>query len=232
MERVTVYILTQTIADLPADESWLSSGERIHVASLRFPKRRKDWVLGRWTAKRAIRSFLALNSRAAPEYTEIDISSATDGAPAVTLGGSPASVALSLSHSAEKGMCVVGPLHLALGCDLELVQQRDFEFVKDYFCAEERSALELRPVWQQPLMATLIWSAKESALKCLRAGLRRDTRSVAVDILREQGQGWNPLAVRCLESSKLFYGWWRTVDDFVQTVAADAPINEPADLSA
>ncbi len=228
----TVYVLIQKLADLPSDEGWLSAGERDRVARLRFPKRRNDWILGRWTAKRAVRSFLALAGPAAPGYAEIEISSAPDGAPEVIVAGRPARVVLSLSHSGERGMCAVAPIDMALGCDLESVRQQYLEFIEDYFCTEESSSLMLYPAERRPLMATLIWSAKESALKCLREGLRRDTRSVAVSIGREKGTGWSPLTVRCLEPLKVYYGWWRPVGDFVQTVAADSRINEPIDLGA
>lgn len=231
MDDVTVYFLTQRLTDLPSEESWLAPGERARAARLRFPKRRNDWILGRWTAKRAIRSFLALTARVAPGYPEIEISSAPDGAPEVIVGDSPARVAISLSHSGEQGLCAVAASPLSLGCDVESVQQRDLAFVEDCFRAEERSMLALFPVERQPLMATLIWSAKESALKCLREGLRRDTRSVTVNVNPEQGQGWNSLTVRCLESTKLYYGWWRTANDSVQTIAADARFKEPVELT-
>ena len=42
-------------------------------------------------------------------------------------------------------------------------------------------------------VANLIWSAKESALKVLRTGLRRDTRSVDVSLLPDPPvDGWQP----------------------------------------
>lgn len=56
MEQLTLYCLTQKLADLPTDESWLAAGERVRAAGFRFAKRRNDWILGRWTAKRALRA--------------------------------------------------------------------------------------------------------------------------------------------------------------------------------
>src|SRR2546421_626349 len=75
--------------------------------------------------------------------------------------------------------------------------------------------------------ANLIWSAKESALKVLRTGLRRDTRSVAVSLTAAsgaagggaEGGGWWPLAVRCGPGPAI-QGWWRRDGEFVLTVAA------------
>jgi 4'-phosphopantetheinyl transferase len=67
-------------------------------------------------------------------------------------------------------------------------------------------------------LANLIWSAKESALKVLRTGLRRDTRSVEVGFPAEQSvDGWQPLVVRTEEGRDL-PGWWRQYGEFLLTV--------------
>ncbi|MGO4884602.1 MAG: 4'-phosphopantetheinyl transferase family protein [Bryobacteraceae bacterium] len=57
---IDVYWLEQTVADLPASDDWLSAGEALKFGGLRFPKRRADWKLGRWTAKRAVAMYLSL----------------------------------------------------------------------------------------------------------------------------------------------------------------------------
>ena len=74
------------------------------------------------------------------------------------------------------------------------------------------------PAADRDAAANLIWSAKESALKVLQIGLRRDTRSVEVAIgaaeavsTDEDGHGqdgWAPLEVRPAEGGVL-PGWWR-----------------------
>ena len=76
-----------------------------------------------------------------------------------------------------------------------------------------------------------MWSAKESALKVLRTGLRRDTRSVEVTCIDGGAvDGWHPLQVRPAEGG-LFPGWWRRYGDFVLTVAAAAPLPPPTSLT-
>jgi len=119
MDHLALYSLSQTHADLPADESWLTAGERDRVAVLRFPKRRNDWLLGRWTAKRALRCFLAQSGHGAPEYQALEIRSAPDGAPEAFLNGRSAPVSLALSHSGREAFCVISRPGIALGCDLE-----------------------------------------------------------------------------------------------------------------
>ena len=77
----------------------------------------------------------------------------------------------------------------AVGCDLELVEPRTPGFVADFLTAAEQQSVASRP--DPDAAANLIWSAKESALKVLQTGLRRDTRSVevAVDEPRDDGLG-------------------------------------------
>ena len=51
---MNVYWLEQTEEDLPAEDDWLNASEMARLSGMRFPKRRVDWRLGRWTAKRAL----------------------------------------------------------------------------------------------------------------------------------------------------------------------------------
>lgn len=81
-------------------------------------------------------------------------------------------------------------------------------FVRDYFIEEERAAFDdfAREEDRRRAIA-LVWSAKESALKAMRVGLRVDTRSVSVTHADKSisRAGWNSLRVRG-PYSKIFYG--------------------------
>ena len=79
----------------------------------------------------------------------------------------------------------------------------------------------------------LLWSAKESTLKALHAGLRLDTRSVVVSPFPASYDfnGWSRLLVRysgerCAES-RVFHGWWQLADNIVRTVVAAPPPDSP-----
>ncbi|HXZ13486.1 MAG TPA: 4'-phosphopantetheinyl transferase superfamily protein [Candidatus Sulfotelmatobacter sp.] len=115
-----------------------------------------------------------------------------------------------------------------MGCDLELIEPRSNGFVGDYFTAEERALLAGQPAADRPRLVALLWSAKESALKALHAGLRLDTRSVVVDPLETpfDPQEWKPLIVRH-SGEKVFHGWWQVAGDFVRTIAAAPPPARP-----
>lgn len=80
----------------------------------------------------------------------------------------------------------------------------------------------------RPLLATLYWSAKESALKVLQEGLRLDTRSVSVTRVDAPAPWslWSALEVWVHEDVVL-HGWWRADQHFVRTVLCSSPTNPP-----
>ena len=114
-----LYWLEQTEADVPQDNDWLGEGEAAVLEGMRFAKRRADWRLGRWTAKRALASFWK-SSACMRALAAIEIRPAPTGAPEVYLSNSPAAVSISLSHRAGRAICAVSPSVEALGCDVEL----------------------------------------------------------------------------------------------------------------
>jgi 4'-phosphopantetheinyl transferase len=236
-----VYWLEQTEANLPAGDDWLSTRETAKLQALRFAKRRNDWRLGRWTAKNALALYLKLPVD--PEVlTSIEIRPDPSGAPEVFFQNKPAAAAISLSHRAGIAACAVTHSSGVLGCDLEIIEPRSDAFLADYFTLEEQSFVAEAPAGDRSRLLALLWSAKESALKALRTGLRLDTRSVMVgllDSLRDEREdekgpagyraclvpspvvfdGWRPLQVR-REEGQLFNGWWQHTQDLIRTVVA------------
>jgi 4'-phosphopantetheinyl transferase len=144
----------------------------------------------------------------------------------------PARFSISLSHSGGAAICAVAPFGVALGCDLETIESRADAFVEDYFTPQEQFLVSRAVAAERPALVTLLWSAKESALKALHEGLRLDTRSVTVDINRGAPDlsGWSPLRVRQVDGSA-FYGWWRTTGCMVYTVVANPMPASPICLS-
>jgi 4'-phosphopantetheinyl transferase len=214
-----ILVLVETAAGLPIDDDWLSSEEAAVLAGLRFPKRRDEWRLGRWTAKRAVARFLSADPGG------VAVRAAEDGAPEAFVDGEPARLVLSISHREGVAAAAVGPSGVALGCDLEAVEPRSAGFVADYFTEAERSAIGAAPAAEQERVVAALWSGKESALKALRTGLRADTRSVEVELCAPApgaGEPWRPLRVREVSTGRAFGGWWRDQGPLVLTVAADS----------
>jgi 4'-phosphopantetheinyl transferase len=118
-----------------------------------------------------------------------------------------------------------------LGCDLELVEARPENFFRDFFTTGENEFLARSSPHERPVLSTLIWSAKESVLKCLREGLRRDTRSVAVTVPPAPAtRSWKPVSVSCVELACRFSGWWRLDGSHIQVVTASPNPAVPSPL--
>jgi len=219
-----VYWIEQTEANVPADDEWLIPGEAACLQRLRFAKRRADWRLGRWTAKRAAAAYLKMQGSPAA----LEIRAAPSGAPDVLFRSTPADVTISISHRAGRAVCAVARPGAAVGCDLEIVEPRSDAFAADYFTPEEQSLVARAGADRYGLLA-LLRSGKESALKALRVGLRLDTRCLSVRPVDAQdssvGAIWHPLQVD-VSSGEILHGWWQRAGEIVRTLVA-APVARP-----
>jgi 4'-phosphopantetheinyl transferase len=243
-----VYWLEQSEADVPAGNDWLSSREVECLNRLHFPKRRADWQLGRWTAKCALADYLKTPT-ASKLLARIELHPSESGAPEVFFENKSSAVSISLSHRAGIAVCAVAPSAGALGCDLEMIEPRSHAFLADYFTTEEQALVAQASAADRFRLLALLWSAKESALKALRSGLRLDTRSVIVSsvgpfqVQREDnnacnkgsaltgGQSsdlscWRPLQVRHTDG-QTFHGWWQQAGNLLRTVVAAPPPGPP-----
>jgi 4'-phosphopantetheinyl transferase len=229
VEVGALYWREQRRSDVASGYDWLSGRERMVLEGLRFTPRRASWRLGRWTAKRAVASCLGRDGG----LEGIEVVAASDGAPEAIVDGAAAPVCVSISHSGDRGFCVVAGCRSRVGCDVERVEARGSAFARDYLTASERRLLHGCGDGERALRETLIWSAKESALKALRDGLRRDTRDVEVDPAPPRGDGeWNPLSVvtRGAPGGALV-GWWRADGGWVYTMVSDVPTPPPISLT-
>jgi 4'-phosphopantetheinyl transferase len=248
---MNLFWLTQAEADVPGSNGWLAPGEQARLQAMRFPKRRCDWRLGRWTAKKAIAAFLKLPADE-QAFARIEVRAAECGAPDVWIDDEPAEVAISISHRDGVGICALAPDGTMVGCDLETVEPRSDGFINDYLTAGEQQLLRTFPPNDRCMLVTLFWSAKESALKALREGLRLSTQSVVVvncglrtseekEICHEDVNGsffcidqnsiWLPLQVRCA-TGEVFDGWWQRSGSFLRTLVSSPPSGVPVHLGA
>ena len=228
----------QSRTNVSAQDDWLGPGERTFCLGLRFPGRRSDWRLGRWTAKQAVARYLGVSCDAAT-LASIRIQAAASGAPEAFFSEAPAQVSISLSHRDGISACAVGPAEMNLGCDLETIEDRSDVFVQDYFTPQEQKLVSQAPAQARAAMIALIWSAKESVLKVLRLGLRMSTQQLSVslrakhlasfrdDAIKASPQllpatvieeSWFPFSVVC--EGRTFSGRWTRGPRLVRTLAA------------
>jgi 4'-phosphopantetheinyl transferase len=206
-----------SVSALPEVDDWLGPDERKVFAGLRFPKRRAEWRLGRFVAKQAVSSIAAID-----DFNRIQIIGAEDGAPEAWIDGRRADLNISISHRDRLAACVIAE-GTRVGCDLEAVEPRSLRFVNDFFTERERMTVETTAGTHRDRQVALTWSAKESALKVLRVGLRRDTRSVEVEIddVDAVEAGWHSLRATVSPEGRTFRGWWRQRGETLLTILGD-----------
>ncbi len=215
---------------LPAEEQWLAPGEAAILAGLRYTKRRTEFLLRRLVTKHAVASVTGRPTDPAT-LAGIEVRNAPSGAPYVCVDGAPIEVGVSISDRAGWAVCVTSPNgQSAVGCDLELVEPRSPGFVCDFLTpTEQRLVGSCVAGDERDAVINLIWSAKESALKVLGTGLRRDTRTLEVTPVAPGGDGWVALTVQAVEGT-VFPGWWRREGRFLLTVATRFAVPPPAVL--
>lgn len=228
--------------EIPEHTGWLVPVEANRLGQLRYTKRRTEFLLRRWTAKQAIATALGLQDEVEADESgtlaRIAVLNHRTGAPYALVDGEHVGVDISVTDRAGWAVCLVGPGLDAVGVDLELVEPRSAGFISDYL-----TPVEQQYVWGQPdedarfAAANLMWSAKESALKVLRTGLRADTRTVEVTMAPraddEAGRaGWGALSIRHVPTGRVFPGWWRRDGEFVFTMSSTQATPAPRTLPA
>jgi 4'-phosphopantetheinyl transferase len=223
---------------IPPGREWLTDAECARAASMRFTKRRTEYLLRRLAGKHAVAATVGLPTDPAG-LRRVGVLNRPTGAPFVQVDGRDLGLDVSLTDRAGSAVCLVGPDLGAVGCDLEIVEPRSDGFIRDFLTASEQDVVFSMPdVDSRDAAANLIWSAKESALKVLRTGLRADTRTVEVvieglegltaDHARAGSSRWRPLTVRTVNGP--FPGWWRRDGVFLLTVAASAGLGDPPEV--
>ena len=240
-----IHWIVQAAADQPSIErgeapsGLLSHGEAGRLAELSVDKRRRDWLLGRWTAKELVRSVLESRFALSATPAEIEIGNDADGAPFVRclaprLGlvdadqRLPWSLSISHSHGVAVSALVIGEEHqdgdvgtsidspagAAVGADIEFCEPRAPSFARDFFTEPEVALVEQSRAGERDYAITAIWSAKEAVLKALRTGLRLDTRAVQCLVRPPHpvGDTWRQFAVEPPPAGRQgvrWFGWWR-----------------------
>jgi 4'-phosphopantetheinyl transferase len=215
---------------VPAGHQWLTGTEAARAAGMRFTKRRNEYLVRRFAGKCAVATAVGLPADPV-SLGRIGVLNRMTGAPYVEVDGRTLGLDISLTDRAGWAVCLVGPDLGAVGVDLEIVEPRSDGFVSDFLTPAEQAVVAADPSrdWHDAA-ANLIWSAKESALKVLRTGLRADTRTVEVvledptGISAGAGQ-WQRLSVA--SGARRFPGWWRRDGVFLLTVVAASGLAEP-----
>jgi 4'-phosphopantetheinyl transferase len=164
---------------LPPTEAppWLGPGEQLVFDRLALPKRRRDWLAGRFAARRAVAQLARRG--VTPPVGRIEVMASESGAPGVLVAGSPSPLRVSIAHAGEvAGAIAWQGTGVALGLDLEPLALPDRVLDRVAFTPEESAWARGRGTVAE--RALCLWTAKEAALKAVEIGLRADLRQVVV----------------------------------------------------
>jgi 4'-phosphopantetheinyl transferase len=232
---VRVVSLLQTLGAHPAlaradaPPGLLAPAEQTQLASLRVEKRRRDWLLGRWTAKHLLQAYLQQEIGRPFPLDGLLIGQDPDGAPYAATAGPPSErlpLSISISHSGDRAFCALADEPgVSIGADTEMVRPGLDEMARQFFASEELAWLEHIAPDERAAAIVTVWSAKEAVLKALRMGLRADTRRVVCVPERTAGEEWAAVAVRC--DASLFTdepvgevaAWCRRSGEYVESLA-------------
>ncbi len=229
-------------------QGMLADLEYDQLANLRTEKRRREWLLGRWTAKQLLLQVLDSPMKKPTgklqgkplEQCQLMIDHGPLGAPYALLlpEMEEAPYHLSISHSGRMAFCaLVDRQDGWIGADIEHIEKRPEGFEQEYYSQAELRCLAGHAGADQDLYSNLIWSAKEATLKALRLGLRMDTRllSCLPGPSQPLGEDWqqldiefildeldSSLPVRPLYPTSLL-AWWRQYQDYVLTLTISRP---------
>ena len=147
------------LTNLPPADSILSLREQAFYQTLRFPKRRTEWLGGRFALKR-----LTARTLGVTDLRRIEVLTQETGKPQLIVAGAATALAHSLTHSNGFAVAAVSTELKFIGIDLEKVEHRIDAWKHDFFQPEEL-------VREDDEFMTALWTQKEALVKLLGVGL-------------------------------------------------------------
>lgn len=199
---------------------FLGKQEKVEYARLKVPKRKEEWMGSRLAVKRLI--FACRPQLGLANLAQVQILKEHSGVPFLQINEAGRLLGwLSLSHSHGHVLAAYSPDDIRFGVDLELIEYRSIDFVRDFFTTAEVQQATIGAPDQKIVATTIIWSAKGVVLKAISEGLRIDTRKIEIHFSPETSNGarWNRLDITSADvkipSQRLL---WRKEGDFIQTL--------------
>lgn len=147
------------LTTLPPADDILSLQEHAYYQTLRFPKRRMEWLGGRFALKR-----LAARALGLADIKQLEVLPQESGKPKLLAGGQPAPLAYSITHSHGFAVAAVSADEKFIGIDLEKIEHRITAWKNDFFHPSELTA-------DGDEFLTALWTQKEALVKLLGTGL-------------------------------------------------------------
>nr|WP_314464365.1 4'-phosphopantetheinyl transferase superfamily protein [uncultured Clostridium sp.] len=159
-------IICQETKKANIDKNILSEKERIYYDNLKYEKRKTEFLLGRFVAKRAIGELIQYSS-----LKEIEIVHGIFGQPIVKLNNS-LNIHISISHSMNSAAAIASFEEYPCAIDVERVQNSNSQIIQTILCKEELFLLNDKK--DNDEIITILWTAKEAMSKVIQTGFLTD----------------------------------------------------------
>lgn len=143
---------------------YLHPTEREYYESLKFEKRMRSFLIGRYAAKRAV---AALTGEA--DLAKILVRSGIFTQPIITLPGHQ-NIQVSISHCDHLGTALAFPEAHPLGIDIEKIHLDKNEVLEKQMTPAEIELIKTQPDSYETML-TVLWTAKEALSKVIKTGL-------------------------------------------------------------
>ena len=138
--------------------------EAKYYASLRFERRQRSYLLGRYTAKLALKQLLPET-----DFRSIEIVKGVFEQPVVLCNRSPG-WSVTISHAESRAVALAYPSEHPMGIDIERIDSTHQRTILSQLSSEETKWAE-SSVDCGYRLATALWAAKEALSKALTTGL-------------------------------------------------------------
>jgi 4'-phosphopantetheinyl transferase len=166
---------------------FLVGSEVDYYATLRHPRRRQSYLLGRFAAKLALQQAMSESNPKA-----FEISSGVFEQPLV-LHPSRATPGITISHFEDAAVAVAFPSGHPMGVDFEGIDPARLSAIQSVMSKRERLWAD-HSLPDQLVLSTLVWTAKEALSKALLCGLMTPMEILSLSEIRRTGSNsWEGL---------------------------------------
>ena len=226
----SIFWLSVLSAQVPSDDRWLSDWERQRLDGFGSLQRQRDFRLGRWTAKQALKYWRTASPETVPWGT-FEMHNDDHGRPIAIADGTVLDLPISISHRQGRALCVLAPRVGLVGCDIETVEVHSASFVHDHLTALEKETVDRSSLAPNQAI-TVLWSAKEAVYKAQDQVVPIVASDIDIGFGPEDPvDGWRTFRAQIGRlGGRQHQGWWRLIGSWVLTVITDLPTVAPVDL--
>ncbi len=161
--------------------SFFHSQEKRYYDGLKFEKRRKDYSLGRYVAKRSVGLFSGEK-----DLSRIEIKNGVFNQPIVKYGNEQ-NLQVSISHCEHMGAAVAFQEDHPMGIDIERISSKTAKIIESQIDEDEKELIRNRERTPD-FMLILLWTSKESLSKVLKTGLTVPLNLFKINRIIDKGE--------------------------------------------